>query len=254
MFVEFEIELVSLNSEPFGWFHCFTRDHSHALPAARDRKRTACKMIHSGRADVAEESGLHGSLGPCAPQAPGSDEDSAGVEAWKHAWPGAASTLSPVDIGSPAESCDSRMTDASVLSSIGTLVAAASSDGGEDTWDWLGDSGDKYCATQRPDTVDCAVAKGQPIQRTLASGNLKRASVNASVTKAIAKRAQMAPGIPRTVQTYLPLGMMAAALKRDLDERKLLAQQKNRTKAKKTVCSTYPITVPDGTVMGTPWA
>jgi hypothetical protein len=211
-------------------------------------------MIHSGRADVSNEVGRDGSLGPCAPQAPGSDEDSAGVEAWKHACPDkTASTLAPVDIGSPAESCDSRMTDASVLSSIGTLVVAAASDGGEDAWDWLVDSGDQHCATQRPDTVDRAVAKGQPIQRTLAARNLKKGS--SAVTKASAKRAQMAPGIPeRSVQTYLPLGMMAAALKRDLDERKLLEQHKNRTKVKKTVFSTYPITVPDGTVMGTPWA
>lgn len=197
-------------------------------------------MIHSGRADVAGGVGRDWSLGPCAPQAPGSDEDSAGVEAWKHAWPekGAASTLAPVDIGSPTESCDSRMTDASVLSSIGTLVAAAASDGGEDAWDWLVDSGDQHCATQRPDTVGRAVAKGQPIQRTLAAGNLKKGS--SAVTKASAKRAQivtqMAPGIQeRTVQTYLPLGMMAAALKRDLDDRKLLAQHKNRARVKKRV-------------------
>ena len=251
VFVEILIELGAFPSlfDGVEFFQYHPRFLRHA------RRAASCKMIHSDRADVENEVGRDGSLGPCAPQAPGSDENSAGVEAWKHALPDkTVCTLAPVDIGSPAESCDSRMTDASVLSSIGTLVAAAASDGGEDAWDWLVDtSGDQHCATQRPDTVDRALTKGQPIQRTLAARNLKKGS--SAVTKASAKRAQIASGIPeRSVQTYLPLGMMAAALKRDLDERKLLEQHKNRTKVKKTVFSTNPIAVPDGTVMGTPWA
>ena len=201
----------------------------------------------------AERGGAHdGLLGFYAPARWGDDEGDFALQAWE-SWcrEQPSSNLmdelgasAPINIGSADRSCDSYMTVASALSSNATL--AASSDVGDDA-SYCGlevDSGGGSTLFKDSDEPS-GVAGARPRPHAGAAVHQRSfkelgfapsdSSVKARSSSAIQKtRAKKAPapesrssGVPANfVPSFLPLGMMAAALSKDLAERKLLAEHK----------------------------
>ena len=201
----------------------------------------------------AQRGGAHdGLLGFCAPHPArgGDDEGDFVLQAWWRAQPSSnlmdelGPASAPVNIGSADGSCDSYMTVASALSSNATL--AASSDVGDDA-SYCGlevDSGGGSTLFKDSDEPS-GVAGARPRPHAGAAVHQRSfkelgfapsdSSVKARSSSAIQKtRAKKAPapesrssGVPANfVPSFLPLGMMAAALSKDLAERKLLAEHK----------------------------
>ena len=139
----------------------------------------------------------------------------------------------PINIGSAEGSCDSRTTVASVLSSSGTVAAAGSSDVGDDA-SFCGLDGGRSTARTNGQGDDRATLRRHSSPHSLSAG-IKGGSRAIQKTRAKKLPApRSCSGAPASLApSFLPLGMMAAALSRDLAERKAIAQQKNKTKVKK---------------------
>ena len=229
-------------ASPTGARSTSTSPHFTGLSPPRMKGRgEIASLLHDSMPDAQRGGARDGLLGFCAPHPArgGDDEGDFALQAWCRSQP--SSNLmdelasAPVNIASADGSCDSFMTVASALSSNATLAAAASSDVGDDASCFGLEVDSGAGSTPRTDTDDHATPRRHSHPHILSAG-IKRGS--SAIQKTRAKKApapeSRSSGVPDNwMPSFLPLGMMAAALSKDLAERKLLAQHKKRTKVKK---------------------